>query len=675
MPEETTPAAATPPLRALPAADAWCAPEALHEAWLGLLARHRQREFDHAELDAFAADPLARCAAISQALKAGFWRQQPLRSFAIAKAAGGQRVLRVPPIGDRVVHAALAAWLGEHCAPRLHAANHAYRAGRGTGTALRAVAAALQAGRHWALKADVREFFDNVDLDRLVRQMRGHGLWSNRLAHTLRQVLHAEVDAPEGRYCIARGLAQGSPLSPALANIVLHDFDCALDRSGAQLVRYADDFVLLANHREALEQAAADARRALGALGLELNEAKTALHPPGAAITFLGQTFSSSAPPATALGAARSGAHDGTPAGDAAAVADGDHETSGDADAAARAATPLLRTLYLVSDHSRLARDGDSLVVESPDAPVRRIPGARLNQVLAFGSTTLTSGAIALCLEYGIPVMLTTARGRHFGVVDPLVAPNVPVLTAQIDAARSEALPLEIARALVAAKLRNSALLLRRWQRHRPEPATLAAAQRIAEAAQRVQRAASLESLRGLEGAAAAAYFGALAGSIDPEWGFRQRRRQPPPDPVNSMLSYGYTVLYYNVLTLLLARGLHPHVGFLHAVRAGHHALASDMMEPFRPLAVDAVVAHLVRNGGVKPADFQHPAAAGQACLMLPHARTVLIHALEARLDARVALRGSELQLDLRRLMDMQVLSLLDRLLGRAAAFSAYTAR
>lgn len=661
-----TPAEPPPPHPEPLDPEAWATPEALHEAWLGLFERHRKREFDQAEFDAFAINPLARCAALSQALRAGLWRQQSLRTFEIPKASSGHRVLRVPILADRVVQAALARWLAERCEPWLHEASHAYRSARGTATALRAAAAALRGGQHHVLKADIQDFFDSVDLRLLVEQLRKRGLWAHRLAHTMRQVLRAEVEAPSGRYCISRGLAQGSPLSPVLANVALHDFDTSVATAGATLVRYADDFLLLADTRVHLELAADRARRALQMLGLQLNEGKTHWLEPGAAIPFLGQQISSATAASTA-GAAE--APDASTA-DAAAVPE-----AATAAPPTQAATPLLRTLYLVSDNSRLSRDGDTLVVDTPEAPTHRIPGARLNQVLAFGSTHLTSGAIALCLEWGIPVMLTTARGRHFGVVDPLGAPNVPLLTAQIDASRNEVQALPIARALVAAKLRNSALVLRRWQRHHPTEAGVSAVQRVTEAARRATSAPTLESLRGVEGSAAAAHFAAMGQSLSPEWGFNQRRRQPPPDPVNSMLSYGYTVLYYNMLTLLLARGLHPHIGFLHSTRAGHHALVSDLMEPFRPLVVDTVVSDLVRNAGVKRSDFQLPAAPGMPCLMSPPARTAFIHALEARLNTRLTLRGTELQLDLRRLMDMQALSLQDHLLGRSGAFVAHVGR
>ena len=151
--------------------------------------------------------------------------------------------------------------------------------------------------------------------------------------------------------------------------------------------------------------------------------------------------------------------------------------------------------------------------------------------------------------------------------------------------------------------------------------------------------------------------------------------RRPPADPVNALLSYGYTLLYYNTLTLVLGRGLHPHVGLYHKARAGHHALVSDLMEPFRALVVDALVADLVLNGGAQPDQFTWPEQPGEPCLMSPDLRNKLIHGFEAKMNTRVELRHSDIRLDMRRIMDMQTLSLAEHLLGRTSAFTAFSGR
>jgi CRISPR-associated protein Cas1 len=655
----------------------WDSAEALHETWAAFQGKG-VRAPSGVAAESFGANPQARCLLLSRMLRAGAWHLAPLQASRLPKGDGGSRLLRVPALEDRVVLSSVARWLADAVDSRLHEASHAYRIGRGTATAFASVAAALAIGRTWAFKGDIRDFFDTVDPGLAVDRLKRWGLWADGLARVIRLAMRAEVADAAGAYCILRGLPQGSPLSPVLSNVALHVLDESAATPGLTWVRYADDFIILGESSEAVQAARARLEHRLGELGLALNDAKSTLGEPGSVLAFLGQqvtleggwTWNAEvAAPAQPMAQA-----DGPAAEGHADLAVPQVGPGGEAPPSITA-TPLLRTLYIVNDGARLSRRGDALVVESPGNAARTLPGSRVNQVLAFGATSFSSGAVALCLEFGIPVMLTSGHGHRFGLIDPLPEPDLTLLAAQLGATRDEGLALEVARTIVVAKLRNATLALRRWQRHRPRDTAADSIRQVADAAHRARNARDVATLRGFEGAAGAAYFRAFAQWLPAHWGFGGRRRRPPPDPVNAMLSYGYTILYYNVLTLALARGLQPRVGFLHAARSGHHALASDLMEPFRPMVVDTVVMDLACRGRVKPDDFSAPTAPGQACLMRPDARQRLIQALELRLNTRLQLRGTALTLDLRRLIDLQTLSLADRLRGRSTRFEAFVAR
>ncbi len=656
--------------------DAWTHPQALLAAWAQLQAKHKAGEFDLEALRRIGSNPSGACAAMSAALRAGQWRQQPLQPFRVPKRSGGQRVLMVPGIADRLVHAALATWISDRVDSDLAAASHAYRPGRGVHTAAAAVREAIDGGARHAWRADIQSFFDSIDHARLVAELQRRGLWANRHAAVLRQLLRSQVhplpgdgDEAFAALCLYRGLPQGSPLSPVLSNIVLDPLDRAVAETGATMVRYADDFVVLADTRVHCELAADKAVAVLSELGLRVNNEKTLWLEPGDVIAFLGRSIHiQAAAPATAPAALAipvPGTSSALPTGAPPAAVEQPRDL----------AAPLLRTLYLLQDHTVLGRDGNSLLVQAPGQPPQRIPSARVGQVLAFGATTFSSGAIGLCLEQSIPVMLLSGRGRHFGVIDPMVFPHAPLLKAQLDAADDLDRALAVSRSLVAAKIANTLLVVRRWARRHTNERLQAVERQLADARRRVENVETKESLRGVEGAAAAAAFGALASMLPAAWHFGGRHRRPPPDPVNSLLSYGYTLLYYNTLTLVLGRGLHPHVGLYHAQKSGHHALVSDLMEPFRPLVVDALVADLLLNGGAKPEQFNWPEQPGEPCLMSVEVRSKLIHGFEAKMNTRIELRTMDVRLDMRRIIDMQALMLADYLLGRSAAFAAFTAR
>ena len=170
-------------------------------------------------------------------------------------------------------------------------------------------------------------------------------------------------------------------------------------------------------------------------------------------------------------------------------------------------------------------------------------------------------------------------------------------------------------------------------------------------------------------------YFEGLRMLLSADWKFDKRVRRPPTDPINSMLSYGYTLLFYNLYALIRARGLNVHVGFLHPLRSGHPALVSDMIEEFRSLVVDALVLSLVLNNRLSPADFVMPETVGGPCLLSDSARKKYILAFEAKMNATVTHPASGMHLDYRRCMDQQVQMMASVVRGKRARYTPMVLR
>jgi CRISPR-associated endonuclease Cas1 len=209
-------------------------------------------------------------------------------------------------------------------------------------------------------------------------------------------------------------------------------------------------------------------------------------------------------------------------------------------------------------------------------------------------------------------------------------------------AAQGTPLGFVVARHLVAAKLANMRALLRR--RLAADTAVGKADQALAALLRRVETQSELDTLRGLEGAAAAAYFAcwpALLRGRAVRLGFPGRNRRPPGDPLNAALSYAYAVLTGECATAALAAGLDPTEGFLHAARAGRPALALDLLEPFRPAVADATVLFVFNTGELDVAAFVVEA---DGVRLTEAGRRTLLHALERRLGQRFAdPRGAEI--------------------------------
>jgi CRISPR-associated endonuclease Cas1 len=255
---------------------------------------------------------------------------------------------------------------------------------------------------------------------------------------------------------------------------------------------------------------------------------------------------------------------------------------------------------------------------------------------------------------------------------------NIAIRIAQFRAAFDERKSLAFARGLVAAKIRNSRVFLRRNFKFGDEAGRDAALEALARLADRAAYASSEGELLGIEGEGAARYFRLFATMLGevardfPEFGFEKRTRRPPADPINAMLSFAYTLLTRSWLTTLSAVGFDPYLGFYHRPRFGRPALALDMMESFRPILADSTVIQVVNNGEVKAGDF---ISAGPAVNLKPHARRAFIAAYERRLDQEITHPVFGYRVSMRRLLEVQARLLARYLTGEIDEYPHYLVR
>jgi CRISP-associated protein Cas1 len=164
-------------------------------------------------------------------------------------------------------------------------------------------------------------------------------------------------------------------------------------------------------------------------------------------------------------------------------------------------------------------------------------------------------------------------------------------------------------------------------------PALTTALARIDAARRDLERAATLDTVRGHEGTAAAAYWRAIVVLVPPAWGFTARRHHPAPDPFNALLSFGYTLLLQEVVTAATIVGLDVGMGALHPADGARPSLALDLEEPFRPLGVDQWVLAAVRHGDLRSHDFVRE---GERVLLTPAGRRWYLETYGRAMERRV---------------------------------------
>ncbi len=334
-----------------------------------------------------------------------------------------------------------------------------------------------------------------------------------------------------------------------------------------------------------------------------------------------------------------------------------------------------LRPLYVTGHNLLVGKSGEVLQVREKGQLVQEVKLKDISQVNLFGNASLTAAAVQGLCEEEKPVSYFSYGGWFYGVTQGLGLRNVFLRREQFRRADDEAFCLRIAREIVASKIRNQRTLL---QRNHVEPPARAL-DMLKRLASRAASAPSLEALLGIEGTAAHVYFSHVSGMLkvendeeQPAFDFTTRNRRPPRDPVNALLSLGYSLLARDLTIICLSVGFDPFIGFYHQPRFGRPALALDLMEGFRPLVVDSAVLTAVNTRMVSPDDF---ITVGSSVALTGPGRKRFLHAYEQRMDTLVTHPLFDYRVNYRRVLEIQARLLARVVTGELGRYQGFETR
>ncbi|MGQ9506147.1 MAG: CRISPR-associated endonuclease Cas4g/Cas1g [Thermogutta sp.] len=311
-------------------------------------------------------------------------------------------------------------------------------------------------------------------------------------------------------------------------------------------------------------------------------------------------------------------------------------------------------------------------ITDENGSVVKSVPLANLESLSLLGSVQITTQAIRALADMNIPVAFLSPAGRLVAMIDPLDSVSAEVRRAQIRQLDRQDVCLELARALVSAKIMNQRTLLLR--NHRSLPAGVAAD--LAKEAKNAAQADSMDALRGHEGQAAAIYFRHFAGMFKSplavEFDANGRKRRPPPDPINACLSLAYSMLTHECVTALRLARLEPSIGGFHVSKPGRPALALDLMEPFRPLIADSVVITCFNRGELTEGHFLRTSA---GCSLTDAGRRVFFNALGRRMDTEITHPVFEYRLSYRRMIVLHARMIAAWFMGEVPSLAFLTTR
>jgi CRISP-associated protein Cas1 len=328
--------------------------------------------------------------------------------------------------------------------------------------------------------------------------------------------------------------------------------------------------------------------------------------------------------------------------------------------------------MHVTDPGSRVGKKVDRLYVELKEQRLGEVRLKDVSQLCLYGPVQVSTQTMHELFDRDIPVCYFSTGGWFKGIAMGFTHKNVELRIRQFAMAGDAPAALTVARQFVIGKIRNSRTLLRRNAEAGPNLDTVL--QQLKDGALAAERAASVETLMGVEGMAAKRYF-ELFGTLfkaDTGVSFDGRNRRPPTDPVNAVLSFLYSALIREVSVALLGVGLDPYLGFLHQPRYGRPALALDLAEEFRALLADSTVLTLFNTGELKPTDFLRQAG---AVALTPAGRRSVLGAWERRMMADVTHPVFQYTLSYRRVLHVQARLLARTLAGELSSYPAFKTR
>lgn len=327
--------------------------------------------------------------------------------------------------------------------------------------------------------------------------------------------------------------------------------------------------------------------------------------------------------------------------------------------------------LYLTEQGATLRKEGDLFTISKDGETLQQIPAIKVDQIIILGNVNVTTPVIHYLLREGIDCVFCSSYGKYHGRLFSTESKFGALRQQQLQANSDQSQRLAIARKIVEGKLLNQRTILLRYARERGSEELHLLSELIWQSLKKLGQVTDINSLLGLEGYASTSYFEAFRLVLKNDFGFRTRARRPPPDPVNSLLSFGYTLLTYDIQSAVRAVGLDPFLGFLHATGYSRPSLALDLVEEFRPVIVDSVVVRLINSQIVSQPDFE-AAQEGEAVFLTQGGIKKFIHHYEERVQTQVIHPLDRVKVSYRRCFELQARHMERTILGKEPDYQPF---
>ena len=529
------------------------------------------------------------------------WQTKPTTVFDLAKANGTKRQIEQLCYQDLLVHQHLHKLLAPIINQCLSPASMGYRKGLSKEDAIAAVKKALMQQRHYVVQADIEDFFPSIDLCKLEECLDKIMPQSDILIRqVIKKVLYTPKKYKKNILPREQGLIQGSPLSPILANLYLDAFDKQLLALNLPIIRYGDDFVIMCLSHQEAEQALDLIKSLLHPLGLILATHKTRISHLQTGFEFLGEHFN----------------------------------TVNDKNEVYYARYLAQRKPLLINEpYCSIGLNGDALQIRVEKALLGIFPLRRISELVILVPATVSTPALEACARAKIPVSMALKSGYQIATLAPDSRAFLAIAAQQYQQFEqlSEQERILLAADIAISKINNSMT----WLKTSYHAGNNLLLTKLDIYQQAILTCNSTEQIRGYEGAAAKLMFAYLNEKIiDKQKIFfcSNKRARGGPDRLNSLLNFGYYLLFTRINGLMRAHGLNPYLGFLHDGQDNYETLVADVQELFR-VHVDRTVLRLINRQQITDAHFKQ---SKRGWWLTKEGTQLFANQLEATLNSRV---------------------------------------
>jgi CRISP-associated protein Cas1 len=638
--------------------------DALMAAWYKVSFNKGTSGGDGVTISDFAANLFANITQLRSELLGGTYRTGPHKKLAVPKKKPGYRILTIPSIRDRIVHTSLASALSPILEASFEDSSFAYRPGRGVVQAVARIEQWRKRGYNIVIEADIIKYFDNID----------HVILDNKLSSLISPLAGAPPvlalvkkildDQGQTLGTPGLGIAQGSPLSPLLANLYLTALDEEIDAQGVKLVRFADDFVILCRSEKKAEKVLAFCIDVLEKQNLRLHVDGTRIVSFEKGFDFIGYLFvrTLALKEKVVTTDQQSQKPIKSSVTDEGIIQLEEHGSAFD---------PGKRVLYLLDRNHNLTRRNRSFSVLRQDgSELIAIPYRRVGRIEIGPGVDFDRGPVDLALEGDIEFSVIDAFGQTRGWVTSSDAKRASIHLALAKAVLTPDFRTQIAKRLVDARIRNQRTQLMRLNRDKQIVIVETALEALMRGQRKLPFVASVEEARGIEGAATASYWPALA-TLGPKSDNKFIRSRPARDPLNAAINYLTGILERDIRASIQSVCLLPGFAFLHGSRDRHDGLVYDLMEPFRAPLTEGLPIFLFNARRIQMEMFTI-GIAGDVTIS-DEGRKALVNGYESAIAKRVNKPDGTGKLGWRAMMRFQAQSLVNAVVvADASIFAPY---